>query len=446
MLIIWWVPIFMKRPQGVHMFLSCQTLFAVGFTLQFALPGIYFVFFPYNPRGYADMTPYYPKVMYMPLIAGIPFFFLSFFEKRKTNLPQNFPPDVITKGKKIPLPITVLITIIFFGGLIGKYYMIRTGSFYHIFRTSYQFDFYEKFVITTILSDYFIISGLFLLAIGWKKRQFKYSWIGYIILGIELIFGIISGKRRFVGQLIIQYFALRIACGKIPRIFNLAIICLLFILMVPIMEIYSGYIIASGISESTLLSVKDLYNLYKSSTEATVDYFPKIMFRLGDIRGAAAAYSITPDVVDYQFGKTYIYIPFFLIPRIIWPDKPDGRELANYSKIAMPLDAGSAPVSWVCEGYINFSWFGVFFIGCVMALITRKLDNWLIPRARAYIIFAVIWAYFSYNVILVCYSMSYLVTEFLRLFIYIYPFYIISSKTVSNVKNTQLATGLFRGK
>jgi oligosaccharide repeat unit polymerase len=425
-LVIWWIPVFMKKSQGANMFLSCQTLFAIGFTLQFVLPAIYFDYFPYYPDGYADMTPFYPTVIFMPLIAGIPFFLLSLYDRRKINILKNFSQDLITKGEKIPLPITILITILFLGGLVGKYFMIKTGSFYHIYRTSYQFDYYEYYVIITILSDYFIISGLFLLAIGIKKKQSKYILFGYIIVIIELIFGIISGKRRFVGQLIIQYFTLRIACGKTPRIFNFAIICLLFFLMVPVMEIYSGYIVTSNISESTLLGTKDLYDLYKSSEEAAESYFTKIMFRFGDIRGASAAYSTTPDMIDFQYGQTYKYIPFFLIPRIIWPDKPDSRELANYTKIAMPSDPGSAPISWVCEGYLNFSWFGVFLIGCVMALISRKLDNWLIPRVKAYIVFAVIWAYFSYNLILVCYSMSYLVTEFLRLFIYFYPFYIIS--------------------
>ena len=271
-LVIWWVPVFMKKSQGANMFLSCQTLFAIGFTLQFALPAIYFDYFPYYPDGYADMTPFYPTVIFMPLIAGIPFFLLTIFDRRRMNAATNLPPDALTKGKKIPLPITILITMIFLGGLVGKYYMIKTGSFYHIFRTSYQFDSYDKYVIINFLSDYFIISGLFLLAIGMKKKRFKYSWIGYIILVIELIFGIISGKRRFVGQLIIQYFTLRIACGKIPRILNFAIICLLFLLIVPIMETYSGYVISSSISESTLLSPKDLYDLYKSSTEAAEDY------------------------------------------------------------------------------------------------------------------------------------------------------------------------------
>ena len=139
-LLVWWVPVFMRRSLGAYRFLSCQTLFAIGFTLQFALPGIYFDLFPWNPRGYADMTSFYPRAMLMPLIAGIPFLFLSIFRIKRNKLrsiypAKNFPPDVITKGQRIPFPIVALIFAIFIGGLIGKYYMIKTGSFYHIFGT-----------------------------------------------------------------------------------------------------------------------------------------------------------------------------------------------------------------------------------------------------------------------------------------------------------------------
>jgi oligosaccharide repeat unit polymerase len=424
-LIVWWTPVFMKRYLGIYLFLSSQTLFAMGFTIQFALPGIFFYYFPYNPPGYFDMTPFYADVMWMPLIAGIPFFFLSIFSRKKIKFEKKFQPDVITEGKTIPLPIILLIALTFIGGVVAKYYMIKTGSFYHTYRTSYQFDSYEIFVIITFLSEYFIISGLLLLAIGIRKQKSKYSWFGYIILIIELIFGIISGKRQFVGKLIIQYFTLRIACGKKVICF-FATVCFLFLLMIPIMEVYSGIVSQSSMGESSLLKANDLYKIYKDSIGATSGTIKKIMFRFGDIRGTAAVYSIIPDVIDFQYGRTYTYIPFFIIPRILWPDKPDARDYAKFTKIALPLDPGSNPVSWVGEAYLNFSWSGVFIIGCLMALITRKLDDWLIPRLRAYVVFAVIWSFFSYNLILVCYSMHSLITEFLRLFIYIYPFYKLS--------------------
>jgi energy-coupling factor transporter transmembrane protein EcfT len=70
----------------------------------------------------------------------------------------------------------------------------------------------------------------------------------------------------------------------------------------------------------------------------------------------------------------------------------------------------------VGEGYLNFSWPGVFATGIVMAFLTRRLDRWFLPRIQGNIIWAVFWATLSYRFVWVSLPFNTLVSEFLLLF------------------------------
>jgi hypothetical protein len=90
---------------------------------------------------------------------------------------------------------------------------------------------------------------------------------------------------------------------------------------------------------------------------------------------SAHVYSVVPDRIPYQLGRTYEDVPLLLVPRILYPDKPtsQGRtrsrwliELGVQSSSSTDTVAISLPAS--AEAYWNFGWLGVFVVGTTLGL------------------------------------------------------------------------------
>jgi hypothetical protein len=78
--------------------------------------------------------------------------------------------------------------------------------------------------------------------------------------------------------------------------------------------------------------------------------------------------SLTPSVVPYQYGATYSYFFVALIPRAIWPEKPEAGGANKFYGVNYGLtteegaERSTFGVNLVAESYINFGWAGVIFI------------------------------------------------------------------------------------
>lgn len=90
------------------------------------------------------------------------------------------------------------------------------------------------------------------------------------------------------------------------------------------------------------------------------------------------AYSIIPRVrhyvedFGYENGKQVIGTIFFMVPRSIWPSKPNpsGGLIAEaqgqyYTNISCPF---------IAEGYLNFGIFGMIIFQLILGLVCKKLD------------------------------------------------------------------------
>lgn len=113
-----------------------------------------------------------------------------------------------------------------------------------------------------------------------------------------------------------------------------------------------------------------------SSTSTDVErHFQTTLSRLDYNWVSALIYTLVPRALPYEGGRTYEDIPLFLIPRVVYPDKPTSQdyfrtrwttrlgvqtwESAKYTSIAIPACA---------EAYWNFGWAGVFIVPLVVGL------------------------------------------------------------------------------
>jgi hypothetical protein len=78
--------------------------------------------------------------------------------------------------------------------------------------------------------------------------------------------------------------------------------------------------------------------------------------------------SLTPSEIPYQNGATYTYFLVTLIPRAIWPEKPEAGSANKFFAVNYGLtteegaERSTFGVSLLAEGYINLGWAGVILI------------------------------------------------------------------------------------
>jgi hypothetical protein len=99
------------------------------------------------------------------------------------------------------------------------------------------------------------------------------------------------------------------------------------------------------------------------------------------IHQLAHIYSLTPGTVPYKYGETYSYFAIAVIPRAIWPDKPEVGSANNYYAVTYGITTeegiktATFGVSILGEAFINFGWFGVVFIMGLLGVIIAMLEH-----------------------------------------------------------------------
>jgi hypothetical protein len=93
-----------------------------------------------------------------------------------------------------------------------------------------------------------------------------------------------------------------------------------------------------------------------------------------------------PDLAPYEYGRTFLIQATHLVPRIMWPNKPNMSEQLNfYSRRARLIDEEdeetTATFDAISEYYVNFGAIGVFFLSVLHGWYMRALHHWLVVRS-----------------------------------------------------------------
>ncbi|MFH1879045.1 MAG: hypothetical protein ABH883_09595 [Candidatus Omnitrophota bacterium] len=115
--------------------------------------------------------------------------------------------------------------------------------------------------------------------------------------------------------------------------------------------------------------------LGSSSENVILRALDDTMFRLYQSRPAAAVMLNVPDVIPYYHGETFGNIFYALIPRYVWPNKPDLAKIQEVTTLVMHNDEGVNPAGTVAEFYMNYGLIAVFFGGIVCLLLCQWIER-----------------------------------------------------------------------
>ena len=341
-------------------------LLTVGHLVQFVIPSVIFatglfdeVLYPHTRQ----VRTFFPEMLFAILLAQTVF-----------NLPfclkQTQKKNIIKETKKKwPLFIVLLATVVW----ACRFFIVFTGSYFHGGSSDFMniSTLYSPLAIFNSLGT--IVTAYVALRIfgagGSRKIMFPRIYVVF-----EIAWHLFSGKREglIIALLciVLSYIFVR---RKISARYLLVFFFVLFV-GVPFLQHFRESMRKQSIygEISVKVGVKEALEKQKqSNSKKTLNI---MLDRLNDGQFAAGCFQSVPNSVPFVRGRTYKYICWIPIPRMLYPARP--QFVVNYNSEVRPWATWfSAPVTAVGEAYLNFGWLAIPVVFFLLGLVYRFMDS-----------------------------------------------------------------------
>ena len=219
----------------------------------------------------------------------------------------------------------------------------------------------------------------------------KVKWVVLLVFTVlfHMVLGLHTGMRGnflYPGLLIVLGYI--IAKRRMPlKVLAIALPAIIF-MVVPILTFYKS---------ASVYGVQSVPDKLALTVEQTVSADAQTFFEIGldsvfgrlagSSAGALPVFSQNfPDPYPFERGRSFVLELQQLIPRILWPDKPNiNVELNRYTASVGLLTEGgptSQTFDAVSEYYLNFGLVGVFIFSFLHGYLYRVLYYWLVKRSH----------------------------------------------------------------
>lgn len=255
-----------------------------------------------------------------------------------THSIQNFTSNKNQKTQPLGLLFLIICSIIALA-LLFRDKIILSATYEGNVDTSYNNPFY------TLLVDWIVISSSIIAgAIIIKNKKFKTKVFLYLIPGIYWgIYASTKDQLLLATLGILTYYTI---ANPIKNILFFLIGFLSLIFLAPLALLW--------------------FSLYRSGINVNIEAL-KLVLEKGVIRNTdpAGPIAVFNDLYNseivFKFGSTYLESIYLLIPKFIWTSRPlDIAEKYAQETLSMWLPGQGLGYSLLIEGYLNFSYFGVF--------------------------------------------------------------------------------------
>jgi hypothetical protein len=205
--------------------------------------------------------------------------------------------------------------------------------------------------------------------------------IFYLMLLSEVFFTYISGVKGPILTVIFIVVGCSIYSRKSIPWRPVILLVILFILLIPVNLLYRTSIVRGSVNTSSIGDASQKMMQLFTKTWFSDSFAENLQSGVNLVRerqgsllqNIALAMYYTPEIKPYLDGKSYRLLPFtLLVPRIIWPDKPQdtmGHWFAIEYVGAPANSVGSCAITPLGDLYLNFGWpgiaLGMFGLGIV---------------------------------------------------------------------------------
>jgi hypothetical protein len=150
-----------------------------------------------------------------------------------------------------------------------------------------------------------------------------------------------------------------------------------------------------SVSEAMNAWTESFQETWSGSAGSRTEALERTAERLNNLTVNAAVINSVPGRVSYAMGEPWLAIPYSLIPRAIWEQKPDMTEITNdrfniifgstTERIAS-RSTNSYPA--IADGYWNFGWIGIVMSGILGGMFWRVIRKIWVQNSRIRYVFA----------------------------------------------------------
>jgi len=281
-------------------------------------------------------------------------------------------------------------------GWASRFYVVEYDVYIQQARSSHQ-GIEGPFFTAIRMAELFPFYVLCIFSIRyWRpgtKVSYQWRWALYLILICELLYWLPSGRKEpvilaIVLPILIRYLRIR----KLPSRQTIVVFILFVLLLFPIAFFYRYALEAGGGTGSAEDMAAAASKAF--AKDRNIDYTPyEIVFgRLSLLEPVAGCIRIWElGIWEPMIGSSYALALTGIIPRFIWPDKPELHYGNDFGYVTGYLSAHdsitSISVTFVGESYLNFGVGGVmpltvmgFLFGFVYSKIgaSRRCETWLL--------------------------------------------------------------------
>lgn len=302
-----------------------------------------------------ELLPYLPWAVFLSAI-GIPFFVCGYYSKLSIRLARRIPTPRTARHPRAAFAALAILSLFLLailardaGGLLN-FILLGYGSTAEMFGKGYL----------AIGFAWLVIAVLFLLY-SYGSRKKKADLIFFVVSALLLgVVQIILGARSslmYMGLVILLFWHTAIRPVSIRALGIFGIICF-FGLNILGMVRASKYGSLADVWERTSASLGEsesgnslIYTLTTGEFVVPFETLPQMMRSVGRD-------------LDPRFGLTYIEAPLFLIPSVLFPNRPSALThwyMDRFYGVGYGLNEGRA-FFFTAEGYLNFGPLGVPFV------------------------------------------------------------------------------------
>lgn len=135
---------------------------------------------------------------------------------------------------------------------------------------------------------------------------------------------------------------------------------------------FLGYV--RNVEVGSWLAYKKTFEIFLEQRYLILELF---IARLDMLPNMVEAYRLLQSgVIELKYGGSYLFAFLHAVPRTVWPDKPPltAAYITEYVNEGVFRDGVNIFPSVMIEGYMNFAWFGPFFVGWILAILSYWYD------------------------------------------------------------------------
>jgi len=357
----------------------------VGVLTQFVFPPIYLVLVPLTGYIGTITNPFldaFPEAIVAALV-GQTLFVAGYNAAGTWRRVSELTPRISNAAHFVVMMAPLLVAV-----WSARLLALKEGMYYHTVRTDFMFRSSYASLLSIVGSwGLFVAAGAWWLRFRLGRNSVGGRWtvLSLAVTGLEVLWYLPTGSRENLALSALTPVVAFAAARKRWPVKSVAIIGMGLCASMPVLQVFRetvvSYVEPTTVSRGSLLSAAEATRgAMDRNAWSAADFLTVVFSRLADIRYVAAIIKGVPNEVALLWGQTYYKSVFLVVPRFLYPEKP--QMILPINEWFFTQHSASAPTTLVGEAYLNFGWLGLFVAPPVVGFALGKLERYLDRRCE----------------------------------------------------------------